>query len=69
MNQETNKQKKSSFVRVSIPVYGLRKTHPMVITVVCAFCEGNNCGNWVASCQVQILLWRKFEPSVYPILQ
>lgn len=45
------------------------KHSPMVIVVACAFCQGDNCGNWVASRQVQLLLWRKFETSMYPILQ
>lgn len=41
----------------------------MVIVVAYAFCQGDNCGNWVASLQVQLPLWRKFETSMYPILQ
>lgn len=45
------------------------KHNPMVIVVAYAFCQGDNCENWVASHQVQLLLWRKFETSMYPILQ
>lgn len=61
-----NKPKRAPLSEHPSPFMALAKHIPTVITVVCAFCQGDNCGNWVASCQAQILLWRKSEPSCIP---